>query len=83
VRVFTAVPLSQAFKQVLTDACATLHGSRPGLRWTRPEGMHVTLAFLGDIGDRGLQGAIVASVVEFRKKRQELPKRLAGEPGSD
>jgi 2'-5' RNA ligase len=61
VRVFIAVPLSQAFKQALSDACATLRGSRPGLRWTRPEGMHVTLAFLGDIGERGLQGAIMAS----------------------
>lgn len=50
-RIFIALPLSVACRQALIDACAALRTARPGLRWVRPEQLHLTLAFLGDIDE--------------------------------
>ncbi len=56
-RVFIALPLSDACMQTLIDACASLRSARTDLRWARPGHLHLTLAFLGDI-----DGSRLASV---------------------
>jgi 2'-5' RNA ligase len=48
-RCFVAVPTPPALRDVLATAIAGWRGEpgAPNLRWTDPEGWHVTLAFLG------------------------------------
>jgi 2'-5' RNA ligase len=48
-RLFVAVELPDDLKRALDDAIATLKraGADAGLRWVRPEGIHLTLKFLG------------------------------------
>jgi 2'-5' RNA ligase len=50
-RLFIACELPQDWLSALEDASRTLAKSGLGaLRWVRPEGMHLTLKFLGDAG---------------------------------
>lgn len=50
IRAFVAIELSDAAKRALTALIQSLRGRRiDGLRLVRPEGMHLTLKFLGDI----------------------------------
>ena len=51
-RLFVAIELPPAVRAALSDAAATLKraGVDDGLRWVRPEGIHVTLKFLGATG---------------------------------
>ncbi len=48
-RLFIAVELAEDVKQALREAITTLKraGVDEGLRWARPEGIHLTLKFLG------------------------------------
>jgi RNA 2',3'-cyclic 3'-phosphodiesterase len=51
VRLFVAVTPPPAAVEELWSAAAGVRAARSGLRWTRPEQWHVTLAFLGEVGD--------------------------------
>jgi 2'-5' RNA ligase len=48
-RLFVAVELPDELKRALADATAALKraGADEGLRWVRPDGIHLTLKFLG------------------------------------
>jgi len=50
IRVFIAIPLPDALLKRLTDTQHRLKGKVPhkSVRWVRPEGVHLTLKFLGD-----------------------------------
>lgn len=50
VRAFIAVPLPKSVLERLTDVQHRLKGKVPhrSVRWVRPEGIHLTLKFLGD-----------------------------------
>ncbi|HZA15892.1 MAG TPA: RNA 2',3'-cyclic phosphodiesterase [Pseudonocardiaceae bacterium] len=50
-RLFVALTPPTEVVDELRASTAALHELAPGLRWTRPEHWHVTLAFLGDVGD--------------------------------
>ena len=60
-RVFIAVPVSGNFIRSVMAACEPLRRARPELRWVRPEGLHVTLAFLGELDDAGLASLLRAA----------------------
>ena len=47
VRAFLALELPAAFRVRLGVLCAELRPSLDGVRWVRPEGIHLTLRFLG------------------------------------
>src|SRR5437867_392019 len=52
-RLFIAIELPEAWTAALTRAQDTLRGrGLDGLRWTRPEGIHLTLKFLGNVDER-------------------------------
>jgi 2'-5' RNA ligase len=66
-RVFAAVELPEAVREVLTLGLGSLKRDQPPARWVRPEGIHVTLKFLGeqppelvDGLDRALPGPLAA-----------------------
>lgn len=51
VRLFVGLTPPAEVVETLRIATAALHELAPDLRWTRPEQWHVTLAFLGEVGD--------------------------------
>lgn len=48
-RLFVAVDLGAEVKESLESAVAPLRETLPPARWVRPEGFHLTLAFLGEV----------------------------------
>ena len=48
-RTFLAVDLSPGIRQALAQLQAELRGKLPKVNWVRPESIHLTLKFLGDI----------------------------------
>jgi len=48
-RVFLAIELPQEIKDLIEDIKEKLMPALKGIRWTRPEGMHLTLKFFGDV----------------------------------
>lgn len=60
-RVFIALPVSGNFLQAIAVACEPLRLIHPGLRWAKPEGMHLTLAFMGEIEEARLEAVVQAT----------------------
>jgi 2'-5' RNA ligase len=50
-RAFIAIDLSESLRAALAEAQQDFRSACPGARWTRPEGIHLTLKFLGEISD--------------------------------
>jgi 2'-5' RNA ligase len=48
-RLFIAIELPEEIKQGLAKAQEQLKGGGAGASWTRPEGIHLTLKFLGEV----------------------------------
>lgn len=48
-RCFIALEFSDEVKERLAGASRVLAGRFPGARWVRPESLHLTLAFLGEV----------------------------------
>jgi 2'-5' RNA ligase len=80
VRAFLAVELSE---EVL-KGCGRLAGEGkrrfPGLRWVRPENLHLTLRFLGDISEERA-GSMREGVLAIARAHDPLSFRV-GPPGS-
>lgn len=53
-RIFVALELPPEFTLPLYGALVKLPERYPGFRWTRKENYHITLAFLGELDDRGV-----------------------------
>jgi 2'-5' RNA ligase len=49
IRTFIALPIPDDIKDSLQSAILQLKGKNHGVRWVKPEGLHITLKFLGDI----------------------------------
>jgi RNA 2',3'-cyclic 3'-phosphodiesterase len=60
VRCFIALPLPEGARDALAGAAAALAPRGPGLGWTKREGYHLTLAFLGEIDGPSLEAAAEA-----------------------
>lgn len=67
-RLFLAVNLPGEVRQTLWDATAALRAASLPVRWVRPESMHLTVKFLGDVPDdreaaivAGLEAAVVGA----------------------
>lgn len=50
-RLFVALNLPDAVRTALWDAAAPLRDAGLPINWVRPEGMHVTLKFLGEVAE--------------------------------
>jgi 2'-5' RNA ligase len=53
-RLFVALDIPDAVRRALRELMARLRPEGAGARWVRPEGMHVTLKFLGETDDAKL-----------------------------
>jgi len=50
-RAFIAIDLPEALHAALAEAQQNFRSAASNARWTRPEGIHLTLKFLGEISD--------------------------------
>jgi 2'-5' RNA ligase len=55
VRAFVALPLPDTTLRVIGKLQQELATALPGIRWVKPETIHLTLAFLGDIAEDSLE----------------------------
>jgi 2'-5' RNA ligase len=61
VRLFVALDLSESVRAAISAFCEKLRLAIPAARWVRPEGIHVTLKFIGEVNDdrvRPIQSAL-------------------------
>jgi len=56
IRTFIAVPIPDPVQKVLADTIFRLRASYPEVKWVRPEGIHLTLKFLGNIEEDMVDG---------------------------
>jgi 2'-5' RNA ligase len=71
IRAFIAVNLASPVIEEIAKVHATLQGAKGDIRWTRREGLHLTLKFLGDI-ERPQVGPILAAMQEMMHERLPL-----------
>jgi RNA 2',3'-cyclic 3'-phosphodiesterase len=67
IRTFIAVDLAAGVKDRLTALQETLARSATGVKWTRPENLHLTLLFLGEVEQ--LEVVSICRVVQERARK--------------
>jgi 2'-5' RNA ligase len=73
IRAFVAIDLDDPTRAQLVDLMTSLHGCVHGVRWARPEGIHLTLRFLGYA-----RGTVLESLVApLRRAAEECPATMA------
>ena len=76
-RTFIALELNEALQRFLGEIISQISQELPNLRWVDPTGIHLTLAFLGELSDDQLAAAIGASE-EAAQKAIPFEYRLKG-----
>ena len=76
-RLFVAVDLPEAVKGTLDAAVAPLRSALPPARWVRPTGLHLTLAFLGEVEAERV-AAIAQALREKLKQEGGFRAHFAG-----
>ena len=51
-RTFIALEMNEALQRHLSGAIRLVAQALPNVHWVNPEGIHLTLAFLGELDDR-------------------------------
>ena len=55
IRAFVAIPLPEALRNRLAELTRQLQRELPTVRWNRPETLHLTLRFFGEIAEESLE----------------------------
>ncbi|PYP33432.1 MAG: RNA 2',3'-cyclic phosphodiesterase [Gemmatimonadetes bacterium] len=76
-RVFLALNLPEATRQALWRAAAPLRDLGFPIRWVRPEGIHLTLKFLGEVAEQR-DAELVAALARAARGARALPLTLGG-----
>jgi RNA 2',3'-cyclic 3'-phosphodiesterase len=76
-RTFIALELNEALQRFLGEIINQISQELPDLRWVDPQGIHITLAFLGELSDEQLVKAIDAAE-EAAHKATPFEYRLSG-----
>ena len=66
-RTFIALELNEALQRFLGEIISSAAHELPDLRWVDPAGIHLTLAFLGELTDEQLESVIAATQVAVRQ----------------
>ncbi len=78
VRVFVSVGLSAEAREQLADAVERIRREAPeGVQWANPNGMHLTLKFLGSIPPAGV-GPLLECLEPVASQAGPFPLQLAG-----
>ncbi len=67
-RLFVALELTDAVRGAIRDLASRLQRARADVRWVRPEGMHLTLKFIGEVPEEKLS-AIKQALSAVRSSR--------------
>ena len=67
-RLFVAFDLPEAVRKALGELIRRLKQDCPTARWVRPEGIHITVKFIGHIEDKKLD-EICAALAPFRSEQ--------------
>ena len=76
-RLFLAIPIDKSILSTLAGAVDKLRETRAPVRWVRPEGMHLTLKFLGETEPDRL-GPLVEAVSGVTGGIQPFPLSVSG-----
>lgn len=76
-RLFVALPVPDHVRVLVQAAAAPAREAAPDLTWTRPEGWHLTLAFLGDVAE-GRVAEVERAVGQVAADGDPLRCELAG-----
>ncbi|HLH60377.1 MAG TPA: RNA 2',3'-cyclic phosphodiesterase [Ktedonobacteraceae bacterium] len=68
-RTFIALELDESLRHLLDSVIDGLAHRLPGVRWVDPAGIHLTLAFLGELSDEQLAAAGRAAAVAAQQSR--------------
>jgi len=66
IRTFIAIDLPEATRQGLAAVREQLKQSRAGVRWVKPDSIHLTLKFLGNISPAQVEDIAAAAAQEVR-----------------
>lgn len=78
VRVFVSVGLSAEARETLVDAMERIRSEIPdGIQWARPDGMHLTLKFLGNIPSANVS-PLLGCVGELASDNRGFGLKLTG-----
>jgi RNA 2',3'-cyclic 3'-phosphodiesterase len=75
-RLFVALDLREEIREAIRRLIAQLRGGSKGARWVRPEGMHVTLKFIGYVAEDQV-GPIGSALARIRSP-QAVDLRFRG-----
>src|ERR1700749_2672048 len=76
-RLFVGLAVDEAVKQTLEGLTLRLRAKEDGLRWSTPDQWHVTLVFLGEVGD-GSGAQLGGELAEVRQPVQTLRMERLG-----
>lgn len=76
-RLFIAIEAPAGVLGALDEAVAPLRAAQPDLRWTGPEAWHLTLAFLGEVGE-GVVPGLAARLERAARRRPRLDLAVEG-----
>lgn len=79
-RLFIAIELPEDIKLQITKVQDMLKGTGLDAGWTRPEGIHLTLQFLGEVDEAGIPD-IMAGLSDACKDSKTLQLEISG-PGA-
>jgi 2'-5' RNA ligase len=77
VRAFLAIPLPQQLKDAVKTLQRNLQAQIPDARWVRPENLHLTLHFFGDVEQETLE-KIKVSVLSVKGCKRPFPVEVKG-----
>ncbi len=78
-RTFIALEFNEAVQRHLSEVIREMAAALPALRWVNPAGIHLTLAFLGELDDERL-GQVIAATEAAARDAQPFTYRLT-QPG--
>jgi 2'-5' RNA ligase len=76
-RAFIAVDLDAGLKAAVRELVRKLEALRADIRWTKPDGHHLTLKFLGEIDDAAAE-RVKAVLKEVASRHRAFSLRLEG-----
>ena len=76
-RCFVAIELSKKIRSQLAGLQRRLAAADAGIRWVKPEHLHVTIKFLGEVED-GAMRSVCRAIAEAARLCQPFDLRVAG-----
>ena len=76
-RLFIAIEISEEIKTGLTKVVAKLKDAGADVKWVRPEGMHLTIKFLGEV-DENRKDKIISGLEQVSEKKSPFTVTFKG-----